>query len=438
MTNPPAHPSSTPRPATTAGRHISTASSAPAARRIPTRRLLRKLLLVLAGIIIGALAVHFIPRKEATAAIASELGTRARSGPWGELYTVPFVIAAPDELLPVRTIESGGTHWLFKNCTASEISRLLESAGLPADQREALLAPAVAQMQGINLELTPTPGMVASLPEKARDAIYRKLAQYPENRFAFFFIHKHTLADRFNDSGMASETLALFHRFCSEYGDYLVFGGLPAMLAQLPSYEEKARFLKALTRQKTMLIRLRVTKDSDIRKLSEYWGKGVWAPNIRAVLDGVGHVPGGTFMTIMALLPPLPASQLYFYPIVQSNPLNGPAPVRDCHWTSLNFFRDTDDTKVVDSATFTRELATEYFPISGDPRYGDVLVLANPDGEILHSAIFIADEIVFTKNGSTTLYPWMLSTIPDLLKQYSFHAPDGQQLTLRFFRNKGA
>ena len=63
--------------------------------------------------------------------------------------------------------------------------------------------------------------------------------------------------------------------------------------------------------------------------------------------------------------------------------------------------------------------------------------MTKPDGEIVHSAVVIADEIVFTKNGATAIYPWMFATVPDLLKQYSFLAPDGQQLTLRYFRSKG-
>ena len=436
MTNTPAHPSSLPRPASKPVPHISTIPQVAAGPRIPARRLLRKVLLVLAGIAIGALGVRFFPHKESSPVPASELGNPVRPGPWGELHTVPFVITAPDELLPVRAIESGGTHWLFKNSTVSEISHLLEAADMPAAQREALLAPAVAQVKGIDLELAPTPDMVSALPEKAREALYRRLAQFRENSSAFFFIHKDTLDTRFDESGVSADTLALFHRFSCKHGDYLVFGGLPAMLAQLPSYEEKVRFMKALTRQKTMLIRVRLTKDSDVRALTDYWGKGVWAPNIRTILEGVERVPGSTFMSIIPLLPPLPASQIYFYPIVQSNPLNGPPPVHDCHWTSLNFFRDTADTRAVTPETFTEELAANYFPITGDPRYGDVLILATPSGEILHSAVFIADEIVFTKNGSTAIYPWMFSTIPDLLMQYSFHALDGQQLTLRYFRSK--
>ena len=395
-------------------------------------------MLFVAGIAMGALAVHFIAGRKPNAALSAELGNPVRPGPWGELYTVPFHLAAPDELLPVRTIEAAGTHWVFKNSTRTELANLLDSAGLPADQRDALLDPAVARVGIMDIELTPTPAMVAALPEKARQVIDRSLAQFPENRPAFFFIHKDTLHDRFDDSGVSPDTLALFRKFCCEHGDYLVLGGLPALLAEIPAYEEKVRFTKALTRQKTMLIRLRVTDRSDPKTLAAYWAKGRWAPSVRTVLEGIERVPGGTFMSVMALLPPLPSSQLYFYPDVQSAQSGSTAPLRDCHWTSQNFFSDPADTKAMNPAAFTAELAASYFTISGDPSYGDIVILEKPSGEIVHSAVFVADEIVFTKNGSTPIFPWMFSTVPDLRKQYSFLAPEGQQLTLRYFRNKGA
>ena len=62
--------------------------------------------------------------------------------------------------------------------------------------------------------------------------------------------------------------------------------------------------------------------------------------------------------------------------------------------------------------------------------------MSKPDGDIVHSAVFIADEIVFTKNGSTAIHPWMFSTVPDLVKQYSFHAPEGEHLSLRYLRHR--
>ncbi len=367
---------------------------------------------------------------------AEELGTAVKPGPWGELYTVPFTIAAPDELIPVRSLESGGTHWVFKNSARSEISQLLESAGVPSEQREAVLAPAVAQVSGVDLEISPTPEMIMALPDNARLTIYRKLAQFPENRPSFSFIHRDTLRDRFDNSGVSEETLALFHKFCCEHGDYLVLGGLPALLSQIRDYDEKIRFMKALTRQKTMLIRLRITPSSDVKELVKYWGKGRWAPKVRTLLESIDRVPGSTFIGLTAMMPPLPASQLYFYPLAQTVAASGTTQLHDCHWTSLNFFQDPSETVAVNQASFVAELAGSYFAISGDPTFGDLLILAKPDGEIVHSAVFIADEIVYTKNGATPIFPWTFSTVMDVLRQYSFHAPDGQQLTLRYFRNK--
>ncbi len=46
----------------------------------------------------------------------------------------------------------------------------------------------------------------------------------------------------------------------------------------------------------------------------------------------------------------------------------------------------------------------------------------NADFMKIHSAVYIADDICFTKNGGTAVRPWMLSTISDLLEQYSFQS----------------
>jgi hypothetical protein len=393
-------------------------------------------MLVLLGSLLGVASAHFIAWKEPGTHLTTSAGTPLRPGPWGELYSVPFTISPPEELLPIRLIEESGTHWLFKNFALSELSHFLDSLDLSEGLRNMLLDPAVTQVSPVGVELTPNPDTVLAIPAAARQAIYRQLAQFPENRSAFTFIHKSTVSYRFEESGVSHATLELFHALCCEHGDYLVFGGLPALLSQLPSYEEKVRFVKALTRQRTIIVRLHIAKDTDVASLSAYWGRGAWAANTRSKLEAVQDIPGGTVMNIMALLPPGPASRLNDYPTLPSAPSNHPVPVHDCHWTSLNFFRDTADEEAVDGAGFARKISEDYFPVINDPRYGDILVFSRPDGEIVHSAVFIADDIAFTKNGATSIFPWMLSTIPDLQKQYSFLAPEGQQLTLHYFRSK--
>jgi hypothetical protein len=51
-------------------------------------------------------------------------------------------------------------------------------------------------------------------------------------------------------------------------------------------------------------------------------------------------------------------------------------------------------------------------------RYGDVLMFITPDGRAVHSATYLADDILFTKNGSNLLTPWLLMRLQDLSKLY--------------------
>ena len=38
----------------------------------------------------------------------------------------------------------------------------------------------------------------------------------------------------------------------------------------------------------------------------------------------------------------------------------------------------------------------------------------------MHAAVYLADNVVYTKNGGSNLHPWILSTIPELQDLYSF------------------
>jgi hypothetical protein len=47
----------------------------------------------------------------------------------------------------------------------------------------------------------------------------------------------------------------------------------------------------------------------------------------------------------------------------------------------------------------------------------------NDRQEIKHSAVFLADDLVFTKNGDNYRQPWMIMHIPDLLATYPATPP---------------
>jgi hypothetical protein len=362
--------------------------------------------------------------------------TVCRPGPWGDLSFTPFTIAAPDDLLPIRSLESYGTHWFFKAYTTDKLVSLLQAINLPPDQQKALLGPDVLHVQNDGIMLTPTPDQVIALPAGARSGIYEVLAGVQENDDAVYFIPKDKLDERFNGSGVSLATLTLFKELCCDSGNYLVFSGLPALLTRLPTYPEKLHFVKALTRQETMLLRLHITPSSDITALAGYWGKGCWGTDVATVMQSLQTIPTGTWMNILMVLPPLPTQEIYDYPTAVDNPLDGPPVHRDCHWTSLNFFRDEADPNFGKGEYVMRELKESYAAAPADPRYGDVILFSTSDGRIVHSAVYIADDICFTKNGGTVLTPWMLEKISDLQDQYSFMSPGGQALKVSYLRNK--
>jgi len=135
------------------------------------------------------------------------------------------------------------------------------------------------------------------------------------------------------------------------------------------------------------------------------------------------------------ILPNLPAAEIYDYPDIIDNPLDGPPVNRDCAWTSLNFFLDQPNPNFGKMQYVQKELEENYRPLDGKPRYGDLVVVARPDGYMVHVAIYIADDIWFTKNGSTLVHPWMLSTATDVCKQFEFQLNPDQHLTVKYLRN---
>jgi hypothetical protein len=50
---------------------------------------------------------------------------------------------------------------------------------------------------------------------------------------------------------------------------------------------------------------------------------------------------------------------------------------------------------------------------------------------VIHSAVYIADDIMFTKNGRAYAQPWLLMRLKDVVTAYSF----GKAPRLVYYRN---
>jgi hypothetical protein len=104
----------------------------------------------------------------------------------------------------------------------------------------------------------------------------------------------------------------------------------------------------------------------------------------------------------------------------------------DCHWTSLNFFSDQPDDRFLDKGIVKETLKSDYYPIYGNPLLGDLVLLVSESNQIIHTAVYVADNFVFTKNGSRYATPWIFMRVDDVKAFYS----QGGAVTVSYVRRK--
>ncbi len=91
----------------------------------------------------------------------------------------------------------------------------------------------------------------------------------------------------------------------------------------------------------------------------------------------------------------------------------------DCYWTTINFSKTTPSRRVLDVTDAGFYLYEDFVEVEPPYRYGDAIVLADKvDDAFVHSYVYIADDIVYTKNGRSALFPWMLMREGDMLTRY--------------------
>lgn len=356
-------------------------------------------------------------------------------GPWGNMEFVPISIEPPEEYLPVRMIEQADRRWRFEGFTSEQLTALFQSADLTNAQRAELLDASKWQQDRGSIYLNPSKDLVLSLSPQARKQIYAPLTADPNNIFGL--LRCSYPADHFDalftQSGLPDETIALVKKLSYPHGHLVFFCDIPLVLDTLSRPEQKLRLLKTLLRKSTLLLRLHLTPDSNINALEHYWIRAGWGVDLRPMLESLTKLPQGARIDVVELLPPVPSANLYSYPFPSTKPEDQH---KDCHWTALNFFRDVPDQRFTDSNVVHQTLITDYYPVLSDPRYGDLIILAKPNGDIIHSSVYIADNIVYTKNSSNFRDPFILMTMSDMIDNFSAQIPEDQSLQVLIYRNK--
>jgi hypothetical protein len=355
-----------------------------------------------------------------------------RPGPWGEIKAQPILIEAPASLLSVN-FRLGDGRWYFRANTPEEVTAFLRGAGLTSEQI-ARLTPGLQRIEGRDglFATAPPEDLVRSLSMDTRSVLYDKLAAVPEN---FAQVEPFRTTEMHLDAWLDAkklppELIAEVRSLMWRRGSGLFFSDYNLVADRISSPVLKLALLKQLTHKSSVILTLQIPGSGDIDELVRYYAVNGRDDKVEPIMRALSEARGGP-LGISNMLPAFPRARLYRFP----DALPGKDISQACHGAPVNFFnRGLPDEQLNDAAYVGEVLGNKYMAVSGTPRFGDVVLLTLADGSSIHSATYIADNIVFTKNGPSLAAPFIFSTVEDMLAFY----PASERIRLAYYRLKDA
>lgn len=356
-------------------------------------------------------------------------------GPWGQIETTPIVISPPLEYVP-EDLEppSSRAAWAFPRIGRGDLARLLEEAGVASADRESILTTAREEPAIGGVLVFPSLATVEALDPEVRERIYVDLARFAENprhQNAFRFFGG--VADEwFRSAPLRPETVQLVRPLVYRHEGFLLFADVEVVRSRIADPHELRRLTKVLFRESTLLVKLHIPAEAAVDGIAEYWGRGGRRVDLRPLLESAAAAGPDFPLDVIHLLPVFARERLYRYPRVSLADLDRPG-IENCFWTALNFFAERPDERLLDFREAMAALKRDYYFVHENPQLGDVVLFSGEDGEPYHAAVWVADGIVFGKNGTSTLSPWTLLPLDRIRGYYPQHAGG----SIAHYRRKG-
>lgn len=351
-------------------------------------------------------------------------------GPWGRLEYERIPLENFAERFPDGIKQLEAPRWVFENYTAPQLTDFLRSLPLADDQKNSLLDPARWQTLSNGMAVMPAEETVRGLSRAARQALYPVLGKSRQNpaQFQPFRFSLNGFDERMADSPLPADKIEQVRALTYNDAGCTCLAVDKAVEKSLTTNEFK-NLLEALYSVPTWRVNLRVSTNDDLDALLSYWVKDGRQKALRPLLSSLAKKPGGDTIGIAYFLPPFPRERLYTYPDAATSPA---ALEEDCFYTSFNFFNNPPDPQFLNNHKPDVSMRKYYDPVKGDPAFGDLILFLNPSNAAVHICVYIADDLVFTKNGQSGLQPWVFMKFADMLAVYSTDPP----LRILKFRRK--
>jgi len=348
-------------------------------------------------------------------------------GPWGRLRCAYIYLEAPRNLIENFPLPNTIPRWAFPESLRPDLPAFFQKAGLSQAFIQALLDPQTAVANDGLLYLFPRiPDLEAISPE-SRAIIYTELAKYPANEYHTdpVLIVGISAQEWYRTSKLRPELIRKIEQLSYKRGETLAFSDISALLSYAQSDSEARTIFKAMTRTRGLMIKIEADHNTNVEELVGYWtlGIGLRRKDVEPLVQSIIDTDGIEALPLSHMLPALVRKLLYTYPSLDMGK-QGILP--DCHWTSLNFFNYDPHEYLLDSRLATSAVLEKFEPVEPPYKYGDILFfLSKETGDAYHSCVYLADNLVYTKNGRNLLSPWLIMRREDVEKVYMYRG-DGR------------
>lgn len=312
------------------------------------------------------------------------------------------------------------TRWFVAAAEAGATMGKFAQLGVPDSLIQSILQPNNRVQFGNLVVFFPPPAEVVALDPVVRAAVYEELRKFPHNdeiTSPLVFTGGEDILGWFAGTDLRPELIRLIERLAYPRRGALAFSDASLVMGQTRGESEARQVMAALLRTRSLLLKVAIDADSDADAISSHWSGGPSdrGCEISSLLNSWCQTHAASSFDATHLLPKIPRMLLYTFPNL-SMTLDGGLP--DAHWTSLNFFGGQTGPVFLDPAVGAAAITQGMNPISPPYRFGDVLAfLGNHERrKVYHSCVYIADDIVFTKNSSKPSSPWVLQEWSDVKK----------------------
>lgn len=353
-------------------------------------------------------------------------------GPWGLLKIEPIIVEPPSSFFGWDYDVSPSRSWIIANATPEQAADLLARSGMDRAAVGSAMKTASPDAAKTGQILRPPDDVIRALSPQVRAALYGELAKNPANSLHAtpFAFRGESLQEWFANSDLDADIAARVEPLLYRQDRRLCFTDIHLVLPAIESPMTRIRLLRTLHRAATYSLRVQRKPGVPLDSLLNYWGRGGRSYQIEPALQSMDTQVSDEGLDVSYLLPDFARTRLYTY----INPTRGdPSVRRDCHWTSFNFFNDLPDNRYGKLTDLTKVTQEEYVGTKPPAEFGDLIFFIKPPSAAIHSCVFIADDIVFTKNGAGFGMPFIFERLEDVIAAYRHNFGD---ISLEYCRRR--